>query len=649
MIETLRLRLPGLLVRFAGRFSRKRAGAAPTPVPDVWRSVARALDGRDADTAFALLGGVLPDPSDDRQVRLYLTLWRHALSIRFSDMPVSFDLATAWLDLVQRALEGGDPWPVLRDFDRTGAEIGRHAAARILVGVLRARMAKADAGLKSMALVLALDAGETDAAEMLLTYLLAADRDFVPGAWQVHALMRLWNLREETAVVDRMEGLLERAGRTELRALWSILRRLIRQRDAAGAMDEARALTDPAQCAVLADYLTGAAQHPDTMAHAVGIHDALAPPDAVPERHLMQARLAVAQGDWTKAMALTEKLLDHPELNLPAVCLRAMALGMTDDHDNAAAAVRHVRHSAGAPWFLRGRAALISVSLAAARDGAKSPLTLAGPSLQPGSGRPLAQSLWVGPRLRWIEQMSMQSFLLNGWRYKLYVYDEPEGVPEGVELADASAILPRDAIFIEGQGSGAHRGSLGAFSDLFRYALLVRRGGFWTDTDVINLDLFEPEGARLVASEWTDAGLIGPNGAQMAAPPDDPLQRTALAAAEELRAGNDMHFAQIGPELLAQLLAAGGHKDYDLMPPDFLNPIGWMQTGQLLAPFDTMRRAPCLSAARNIHVYTETWRLIGLGLDTPPPAQSFLGTLRARLAEATAPRPDLVRTLLAMS
>jgi hypothetical protein len=245
--------------------------------------------------------------------------------------------------------------------------------------------------------------------------------------------------------------------------------------------------------------------------------------------------------------------------------------------------------------------------------------------------------------------MSMQSFLLNGWRYKLYVYDEPEGVPHGVEVADAAAILPRDTIFREGAGSGAHRGSLGAFSDLFRYALLVRRGGFWTDTDVINLDLFEPDGARLIASEWTDAGLIGPNGAQMAAPADDPLQRTALAAAEELRAGGDMHFARIGPELLAELLAAGGRASYALMDPEFLNPIGWMQTGQLLTPFDTMRRSPCLARARNIHVYTETWRLIGLALDTPPPPDSFLGTLRVRLAEADSPRPDLVRRLLAVS
>ncbi len=613
------------------------------------RSAARAIDGRDAQAAMAALGQVLPNLAEDRQIKLCLSLWRHAITIRLADAPADLDMAMSWIDLVQRALGGGDLWPVLRDFDRTAALLGPRETAWILVCVLRGPLAQTEAGLKSMALVLALDAGNIEAAETLLVHLLASDTSFVPGIWQMHALLRLWELRDEAALSIRMEGLLQKAGRSDLSELWSILRRLIRQSDVKGAMAAAGALADPIQRAVLAEYLIGAAQHPSAMENAVSLHDALAPPEALAERQMMRARLAVAQGDWLDALKLTDGLLDHKELNPSAVCLRAMALGMTGDHDNALAAVRHVRQGRGVPWFLRGRAALISVSLAAARAGESSAISLGAPALLLGYGRPLAQSLWVGPSLRWIEQMSMQSFLRNGWRYKLYVYDEPEGVPEGVELADTAAILPRNTIFREGATSGAHRGSLGAFSDLFRYALLVRRGGFWTDTDVINLDTFEPEGTRLIASEWTDAGLIGPNGAQMAAPANDPLQRTALAAAQELHMNDQMHFARIGPELLAELLAAGGREDYALMAPEFLNPIGWMQTGQLLAPFNETRGIPSLARARNIHVYTETWRLIGLALDMQPPPESFLGTLRARLAEPAAPRADHVRALLAMS
>ena len=271
------------------------------------------------------------------------------------------------------------------------------------------------------------------------------------------------------------------------------------------------------------------------------------------------------------------------------------------------------------------------------------------PSLPVLSGRPIAQSLWIGPRLRWIEEMSIKSFLLNGWRYKLYVYDEPENVPDGVELADASAILPRSAIFREGQTSGAHRGSLGAFSDLFRYALLAQRGGLWTDTDVINLEAFESDGCRFVSSEWTDAGLIGPNGAQMAAPANDPMQIAALSASEDQIESGDMHFARIGPELLAELLAAGAINDYHVLPPDFLNPIGWMQTGVLMEPFNWVNSLPNLKRARNIHVYTETWRLIGLELNRSPNGNGFLGRLRERILSDNQSNPVRVKQLLLQS
>jgi len=631
------------------RLFKPASADAPAEAANLLRDVARALDRQAPAEALVLLRGLLPDLSIATNVELCMLLWRNALSANLAANSDSADIAMSWMDAVQRALHTGDVWPVLRDFDRVAASITALDAAQVMVGILRGPLASADSGLKSLALVLVLDADNRAGAEALLVHLLATDPGFVPGVWQVQALMRLWAMRDEAAVSAQMTALLARASRPDLDLLWSILRRLIRQSDPDKAMSDALKLTDSGQRAAIADYLTGAAQHPDRIERAVELHTALAPVEAVSERCLMQARLAVSNGDWPLVLDTTSKLLDHPGLNLQAVCLRAMALAMTNDHDNASAAVRHVRQVPGAPWFLRGRAALISVTLRAARSGASTAITLPAPALVPGPGRPLAQSLWVGPSLRWIEQMSMQSFLRNGWRYKLYVYDEPAGVPDGVELADAAAILPRDAVFREGSGSGAHRGSLGAFSDLFRYALLARRGGFWTDTDVINLDLFDPEGVRLVASEWTDAGLIGPNGAQMAAPANDPLQRAALAAAEELREGDDLHFARIGPELLAELLAAGGAEDYALMHPHFLNPIGWMQTGQLLAPFDAVRGAPCFAQARSIHVYTETWRLIGLDLGSPPPPGSFLGTLRARLAQENTSGPNLVRNLMAKS
>lgn len=637
-------RLVSDLLGRIGFVSRPRAA----PPSDALRDTARALDRGDFAGAIVSLRAALPDPGRQSLTELAFALWRRTLAWALADQPERSDVAMAWFDTLHDAIRGASVWPVLRDFDAAAGAIGAPDAARVLVALLRGPLGRADAGLKARALVLVLDAGDAETAETLLVHLLATDPGFVPGVWQMQALLRLWDLRDGESVARRLETLAGDAGRPDIARFLSILRRLLRQEDPAQAFALAETLEDAGQRAALAEYLTGAAQHPDGIDAAAALHDRLAPPQAADDRRLMQARQAVAHADWQAVLRLTDGLLDHPGHSLAAVCLRALALARTGDHDNAAAAVRHVRSSPDSPWFLRGRAALISVSLRAARQGTADLSGLAAPALAPGAGRPLAQSLWVGPSLRWIERMSMQSFLLNGWRYKLYVYDEPAGVPDGVELADAAAILPRSAVFREGAGSGAHRGSLGAFSDLFRYALLERRGGFWTDTDVISLDLFDPEGARFVASEWTDAGLIGPNGAQMAAPPGDPLQRAARVAAEEALEDGDLHFARIGPELLAELLAGGGLDDYALMPPAFLNPIGWMQTGRLVAPFARQRLDPAFAAARSIHVYTETWRLIGLGLDRPPPQDSFLARMQARIADDRRPGPNRVRALMEM-
>src|SRR5262245_47817989 len=95
---------------------------------------------------------------------------------------------------------------------------------------------------------------------------------------------------------------------------------------------------------------------------------------------------------------------------------------------------------------------------------------------------PTIQMFWHGPPLSRLERLSMKSFLKNGHRLDLYVYDEPQSVPAGVHLKDASEILSRDCLF-------AHKrtGSVGLFTDWFRYRLLLDRGGIWADADVICL------------------------------------------------------------------------------------------------------------------------------------------------------------------
>src|SRR5580698_9560242 len=95
------------------------------------------------------------------------------------------------------------------------------------------------------------------------------------------------------------------------------------------------------------------------------------------------------------------------------------------------------------------------------------------------------QSLWVGDRLSAMEQLAIKSFLFHGHPFHLYVYQATEGIPEGTIVQDANEILPATSIF-----KYSEHNSYAGFANFFRYKLLVERGGWWVDMDVICLKPF---------------------------------------------------------------------------------------------------------------------------------------------------------------
>jgi len=98
-------------------------------------------------------------------------------------------------------------------------------------------------------------------------------------------------------------------------------------------------------------------------------------------------------------------------------------------------------------------------------------------------------TLWIGESLGAVERACLRSVLHQGHSLALYCYDRPQGIPDGVEVRDASDVLSRDAIV-------RHRsGSVALFSDWFRYELQSRGLGTWIDVDnylVAPLDMSAP-------------------------------------------------------------------------------------------------------------------------------------------------------------
>jgi hypothetical protein len=107
----------------------------------------------------------------------------------------------------------------------------------------------------------------------------------------------------------------------------------------------------------------------------------------------------------------------------------------------------------------------------------------------------IIHGLWIGQRVSKLEQLTMRSFIRHGHEFNLWVYDElEEDPPPGVILRDATAILPRERIFLKAEtdpSAGVGGKSYGPFSDLFRYKLLRDHGGIWVDMDLTCLRPFD--------------------------------------------------------------------------------------------------------------------------------------------------------------
>lgn len=108
---------------------------------------------------------------------------------------------------------------------------------------------------------------------------------------------------------------------------------------------------------------------------------------------------------------------------------------------------------------------------------------------------------WHGSALTRLERLCMTSFIAHGHRLQLHVYEEPAGVPAGVELADAERVLSRRAMFRDEKS-----GSLAPFADWFRYRLLYQQGGIWADADVVCLKPLAYASAEIYA--WMDETVI---------------------------------------------------------------------------------------------------------------------------------------------
>ncbi len=99
----------------------------------------------------------------------------------------------------------------------------------------------------------------------------------------------------------------------------------------------------------------------------------------------------------------------------------------------------------------------------------------------------IVHGLWIGSTLSNLELLTLFSFIEHGHEFWLWTYNKIETpLPSSIILKDANEIIPSSKVFRYKYSNqyGHGKGSYAGFSDIFRYALLYKYGGWWVDMDV---------------------------------------------------------------------------------------------------------------------------------------------------------------------
>jgi hypothetical protein len=209
------------------------------------------------------------------------------------------------------------------------------------------------------------------------------------------------------------------------------------------------------------------------------------------------------------------------------------------------------------------------------------------------------QGLWIGSELSVMEQLSIASFLKNGHEYHLYLYQDLRNVPAGARVKDGNEILPASMIF----QYKTHK-SFSAFSNFFRYKLLLERGGWWADSDIVCLKQFDFSNEYIFSSEMA-AGKEFINCGVIKAPRGSMAMEYAWNICRA-KSPENLAWGEVGPRLIAKSIKQHLLEHF-VMRPRIFCPFGYTEWDEVLDPDKHWD----LDDAYAVHLWNEMWRRNG--------------------------------------
>ncbi len=227
------------------------------------------------------------------------------------------------------------------------------------------------------------------------------------------------------------------------------------------------------------------------------------------------------------------------------------------------------------------------------------------------------QSLWIGSSLSQMESLCIKSFQYHGHPFHLYVYQQPEGLPSDVILEDAETILPHESIF-----TYSDRNTVSGFANLFRYKLLLEKGGIWVDTDMVCLRPFEFSQPLVFASQNND----GATSCMIKTPAGAEIMRQCYEFAKQ-RDSSTICWGETGPKLLDQMIRKLG-LDACVLAHTAFCPIDYAAFAVFTTADTEHLLDTQLKNSWGVHLWNELWRLKNIDKNQAYPATSLYEKLK---------------------
>ncbi|MGH6994779.1 MAG: hypothetical protein ACREES_03710, partial [Stellaceae bacterium] len=254
-------------------------------------------------------------------------------------------------------------WNAYRAIPALEASVGSADTAALVAMVLWNRALESPETLFAAVFELFFRAGGERCADAWTQYL-RRRRDYAPSYW-------LWVLRTKTFAAEEradlpatVAQLLDACGRQDLRPLFAVYLKQMRQAPVDEILQATLALNDATHRLRVSEYMTGMGYMAEEMRAVVATFSKLLPEakPGDPSLNLMQARLANAEGRWRDTVTMASVARADSRFTGAADLLRAHALARLKDTSKARTILDAVAADETAPPYLHARVAFVRLT-----------------------------------------------------------------------------------------------------------------------------------------------------------------------------------------------------------------------------------------------------------------------------------------------